>query len=261
MSDVMTDVGGSAGGESYEPSFAEMEAAAEQQEQSQQEAEVQAEDAAIEAREPLPREEIERRWRQTQGALRSSRSDLRALRSELAQLKEGIAPNYGPPDASVDPIGAVEWMQSQFVAAQEQQAVTQFVSSIEAQEAEVVSAHPDYHQAVEFLRLSRRQELIELGAPEDDVDQIVAQEFVQGVAESRRQGLNPARVAFKLARDRGYARRGGLDHIEAGAAAARTLSANGGRGGYAGGSIEQRISGLSGQALRDAWRKHKASIG
>jgi hypothetical protein len=239
-----------------------MEAAAGYQEQAQQEAEVQAEEAEVEAREPLPRDEIERRWRQTQGALRSSRSDLRALRSELAQLKEGLAPShYGPPDASVDPIGAVEWMQSQFVAAQEQQAVTQFVSSIEAQEAEVASAHPDYHQAVVFLRLSRRQELIELGAPEDDVDQIVAQEFVQGVAESRRQGLNPARVAFKLARDRGYARRGGLDHIEAGAAAARTLSANGGRGGYAGGSLEQRISELSGQALRDAWRKHKASIG
>ncbi len=263
MSEMTGPDAGFDGGESYEPSFADVAAAAEQEEGAVQSAEAEAEEAEVAAREPLPREEVERRWRQTQGALRSSRADLKAMRSELAELRAQAQASYAPaapPDPREDPLAAVEWMQGQFVAAQQQQATAQFVSSVESQEAEVAASNPDYYPALEFLRTSRRQELLDYGANEHEVDRIVANEFVAGVAEARRQGLNPARVAFKLAQERGFARRGRLHSIEAGAAASRTLSAAGGRGGHEGGSLEARIANLSGSALRDAWRRHKAAM-
>lgn len=255
----MSEFDGSGSGEAaegdFEPGFDASEEAPEAQAG-------EPEDEGEPAREPLPPDEIERRWRQTQGALRSSRADLKALKSELAQLRSGLGETSPatPPDPNVDPIGAVEWMRGQFVAAQEQQAHAQFVSSLASQEAEMAQSNPDYHDAIDFLRQSRRTELIDLGAPEEDVDQIVAQEFMAGISEATRNGLNPAKVAFKLARDRGFARRGRLGSIEAGSAAARTLSANGGRGGADGGSLEARIANLSGSALREAWRKHKAAM-
>jgi hypothetical protein len=240
----------------FGPSMAEMEAA--------EGTDAGAADEATEVPglQPLPRDEVERRWRQTQGALRSSRADLKALKAELAELRaRGGSPDPStPPDPNVDPLATVEWMRGQFVAAQEQQAFSSFVSSVEQQEAEMAQAYPDYHEALEFLRVSRRAELVDFGVAEDDVDQIVAQEFLAGVADARRSGLNPARVAFKLARDRGYVRRGRLSAIEAGSAAARTLSTSGGRGVGEGGSLEARIANLSGSALRDAWRRHKAAM-
>lgn len=242
-----------AGDDGVGPSLAEMEAAAEN-EAGRQEADGP-------ALEPLPRDEVEKRWRQTQGALRSSRADMKALKAELAQLRgTAEAEAFAPPDPKVDPLATVEWMRGQFMAAQEQQAFTSFVSTVEQQEAQMVQAHPDYHDALEFLRVSRRAELVDFGVDEDEVDQVVAQEFLSGVADARRTGLNPAKVAFKLARDRGYVRRGQLSAIEAGSAAARTLSANGGRGGGDAGSLEAKIANLSGSALREAWRRHKAQM-
>lgn len=245
---------GFAGDDGVGPTLAEMEAAEEAAPQRDEEDEPRLD--------PLPRDEVERRWRQTQGALRSSRADLRALKAELADLRarSGAGDPMTPPDAKSDPLGAVEWMQGQFVAAQQQQAYSSFVDTVERQEAEMAAANPDYHDALEFLRVSRRGELLDLGVEEDDVDQVVAQEFLAGVADAKRNGLNPAKVAFKMARDRGFARRGRLSAIEAGSAAARTLSAAGGRGGEDGGSLEARIANLSGAALRDAWRRHKAAM-
>ncbi len=258
-----SEMGFDGGSEAYKPSFTDMAAAAENEEVAEQSADREAEEADVAAREPLPREEVERRWRQTQGALRSSRADLKAMRSELAELRaraERGVEEAGPPNPREDPLAAVEWMQSRIVAAQQQKAVAELVSSVDGQEAEMAASNPDYYDALEFLRVSRRQELIDYGANEYDVDHIVADEFAAGVAEARRQGLNPARVAFKLAQERGYARRGRLSAIEAGAAASRTLSAAGGRGGHEGGSLEARIANLSGSALRDAWRRHKAAM-
>lgn len=232
-------------------------------------------------REPLPPEEIEKRWRQTQGALRSTRGELQALRRQLTELQSKGAPasqqEDTPPDPVEDPIGALEWQQRQFLAQQaaqreqsEQQARSQetqtLVEDINRDEAAFAATAPDYADAISFLKDSRRNELIELGASEDDVDQIVAQEFVAGVLEARKQGLSPARVAYKLAKDRGYAKAepkpaaDKLEGIAAGMAASRTLTANGGKSEAAGGSIEAKIGNLTGQALRDAWRKHKGTL-
>lgn len=70
---------------------------------------------------------------------------------------------------------------------------------------------------------------------------------------------------FALARQRGFGggSRGGygggaIAAISAGQAAARTLSSAGGHTAAAGMSPEARLANLSGDALRDAWRKIKA---
>jgi hypothetical protein len=142
-------------------------------------------------------------------------------------------------------------------------------------EKATTEAIPDYPMALSYLFQSRTAELVELGVDEDRAKEITNQEISQGIADARKQGISPSRLAYKLAKDRGYTKAepkpggdpqpkaaGGeaLKALEAGAAAAKTLSANGGRGADPGSSIESRVANLSGQALIDAWNKHKNSI-
>jgi hypothetical protein len=223
------------------------------------------------AKAPLPPEEVEKRWRQTQGALKASRSELRALRAEIAEFRasrqqpqvEEVAP-----DPNEDPIGALEWMQKQFAAQAEkqqaqqketaEQAATRMIGErVTSLEADFVASQPDYYDAINHLRQSRANELLELGADPDEVDGMVSREILAGVRDALNQGLNPARVAYSYAKQRGFKPAGqsaeaSLDRIAEGQKAAKSLS---GVGGGAKDLTPEYVSTLKGAAFDTAFAK------
>jgi hypothetical protein len=120
MTDLSTPAaeGGTDGAtEGATPTLAEMEAAAAAEQQGGQdehggpEADADGEaakkaaeqEAAAKVKAPLAPEEVEKRWRQTQGALKQSRADLAAMRRELSELKAGQTKTEARDDPMPDP--------------------------------------------------------------------------------------------------------------------------------------------------------------
>jgi hypothetical protein len=224
-------------------------------------------------------EELGQRLNGAVQALQQARAQARSLRQQLAEARQlqGQQPAQGLeiPDPEEDPIAALNAirqlaLQQQYEAesaeAQRQQAEAQrlYVGTLQEEarmdEAVFRTAQPDYDEALNFLAASRRGELTMLGFSEAEAGQAIAMEALQLIDTALARGASPARAAYEFARSRGYRGPGGgaLQAIQQGQAAARTLSGAGGRPPGSDAAPEERISGLNGAALRDAWRKIKA---
>jgi len=150
-----------------------------------------------------------------------------------------------------DPLGAIREEQKRTQAAieemrqertQAEQARTQqeqLSQQIAQQEAAFIEQHPDYEQALNFMRDARSQEMKLFGVPEDQVAAAVSQEELQIAQQALSTGQNPAELIWQLASTRGYgskptaapetAQTPTVDGINKGQAAAATLSETSGQ--------------------------------
>ena len=241
--------------------------------------------AEPEARAPLPPEEIEKRWKDSKAALKAERAERQrsaekaaALEAELATLRAGRGADQQqtaadePPDHEDDPIGAIEWMKARIAAndakeaeaqaaqearQRESQEVQSLTKEFSDHEAEFREETPDYDDAVKYLRENRVKELILFGYPENEAINLFAQEVFATLRDTKQRGLNPAQVAYGLAKQRGYAGKVAgatmLDTIAKGQSAAKTLSGGGGKGN--GELTVEAVGNLKGAAFDTAFAK------
>ncbi len=186
---------------------------------------------------PLTPEEVEKRWRDTQGALKAERGkrqerdrELEELRAEIETLKGGrpsqaqqeTADDLGlgeAPDMEKDPMAYLKWtkqvvdamMQERRQTASEQQQeseqsnyVRQVVQTFTQAENEYRKAVPDYDDAMEHLRQARIAEIEAFGIPKAQAVQQFQQEALQMADAAYRTGNQPAAVVYKIAQTRGY---------------------------------------------------------
>jgi hypothetical protein len=117
---------------------------------------------------------------------------------------------------------------------QAQVAIQQLSQAVVRNEAEFVQKAPDYMQAVEYLAQQRAAELAADGL-DDDLAAGRAREELRNLALTRAmQGQNPAEVAYKLAKARGYAPKAQgstpqekIQSHQKGVAAARSIGSGG----------------------------------
>lgn len=118
---------------------------------------------------------------------------------------------------------------------QAQQQAIQRLAGIAAQhEQAFVQQAPDYGDAVTFLRNQRVAELMADGAQQHEAVDMAAKEFLHLALTRAQQGQNPAEVAYKLAKARGYTSKPAAPSAaekiasqQKGVAAARTLGSGG----------------------------------
>jgi len=141
------------------------------------------------------------------------------IEQALAEYQQRMqeAQKTNPPDLSEDPVGNLDTrlreLQEQNKAAQEQlrksqewqqnQAyISQIGQAINYAEQEVAKAHPDYHQALAYVR-EKEYAKIKFNMPEMDESQIMARMYQDELAASAfwlNQGRNPAEQMYNLAR-------------------------------------------------------------
>lgn len=209
---------------------------------------------------PLPALHEERaRRRELQQQLqqeRAAREEMeRRVQARLEQLTQAVTPKPVVPDFNENPAEHLkhsveevrqtaqmtqqqiaEWRQQQ--AAQEQLAMA--AEKVRAAEADFVRDTPDYQNAVTFMLESRTREIEALGHDPATARNLAAREMMNGALMNAAQGRNPAEIAYKLAKARGYtAQAAAADKMQMqqrGAAAARSL----GTGGAASGKLSAR---------------------
>ena len=86
----------------------------------------------------------------------------------------------------------------------EQDRYQQIAQGIASDEQAFRSAAPDYDQAVQFLKDSRREDLRDLGVPAHQIDAILGQEVMQFAAAAAQQGKSAAKTAYDMAKRRGF---------------------------------------------------------
>jgi hypothetical protein len=224
---------------------------------------------------PLPPEELEKRWRNTKGAMQAERQARRAAEQRLADLERQLAesrqqaqPEWRP-DPEADPVGYLKYLEQRLAADDEQRqaqayerqqaetqqrAVQTIVQQMNEHEADFRSEHPDYDDAVNHLRQSRLSELTAFGLSPDEANAALQQDFLNVVATALQRGRDPAQAAYDLARQRGFNKQPSkLEAIARGQAAASPLSAAPGKA-SAEPTVES-VANLNGAAFASSFAK------
>lgn len=239
---------------------------------------------------PLPPEEIEKRWRQTQASRNAERTKRQAaeqraseLETRLADLESKVTPQQAAerPDPTEDPIGYMEWLSARLdaeeqVKAQEQQqtqaqqqraeAVKQVIGKAQEYETDFRELNPDYDKAADHLYAAKKAEYLDGGYDDAEAHSMVMAEFLTRADRAMKAGKDPAEIVYNLAKRTGYANEGPpkaqtdaeakLRRIAEGQKAASPLANAGGRGGD---DLDMdSISQLDGAAFDKAFDKMMA---
>lgn len=165
-------------------------------------------------------------------ALHEERTKRQEMQRELEATKQRIAdmearfrqvqePPQAPavPDPQTDPFGymqhmdarikAFEQAQQQAAEQQTQQARQQefqqrFVQTVGAAVTEFAATTPDYQDAVQYIYQRRASDLAVMGYSVEEQREIVAREEMSIAARALQLGLNPAKVAYDLAKGWGF---------------------------------------------------------
>lgn len=178
-------------------------------------------------KDPLPVEEIEKRWRDQQAATKAERSKRQERDAEIEALKEQVAALTGrPTQQEQNPLDIPDFDENPEAAiraaiafakqnAQAQQQETQ-LSAKDRQfqetaqvftraEAEYAAAVPDYYDAVQFSQQARFNELTNVwGQSPQEAQETVRQESMEMVAYAMSGDGHPAHLIYNLAKSRGY---------------------------------------------------------
>lgn len=180
-------------------------------------------------RPPLSPEELERRWRQSQAAMKEERRKRQELEDRLAKaepnnqaqqdqiiaLIESLREDDEDPIEDITSLKRVlrEFATRQKTEAEQERAMTQeqaayqrFALSVSEAEGEFREFTPDYDDAQAFFKESLRQELVDLGLEGDELTLEFARQVKKVAQEALNRGKNPAEVVYKLAERRGYAK-------------------------------------------------------
>lgn len=216
-----------------------------------------------EKRDPLPYEELQKRYENVQKALKQERGQRREsdqwrgqMEERLAQMQAKVSPQDraedadSKPDRNKDPLAYLDWLdgkvteyetrereqqqrqQQEAQQRQYQQQVQQY--GAQAEEAFRQEA-PDYDDAATFYAKSRLEELQHVyGMNPQGAQQYLAQELQAAVVQNAQRGQNPAAAIYAAAKARGYAQKSGeaeakLNQMKEGRKSSPTMP-SGGRG-------------------------------
>ncbi len=231
----------------------------EDQEQPEGEAEAKADDEK--AKEPLPPEELEKRYRDQQGATFAERQRRRELESKVERMEQTfqqiqqrmVQPQQPqaqqqPIDPKEDPIAFLEQLQRQQqeqaqMAQQRQAHEQQQQARIEAVhrlgrdvadvEQDFVRSAPDYYEAIDHMINTRGSQLAAFGMRDPaEIQATIKAEVAQLTSTALQNGANPAEAAYNMAKQMGYQRAQPqaaqrLDMARNGQRASKTMSGGG----------------------------------
>jgi len=172
---------------------------------------------------PVPYEELERRHRQTSGALKEARERERQLRDQRQQQagehgQQAQQQEQQPPSLEEDPIGYIQYMEQSLksqlaerdkvideLKGNHTQTAEQFeqdrqmralMSQVQTSEQEIMQSAPDYPQACDHLENIRRGELRAM-FPDDSprAEAFAQQHGYQSAGDLREAMLNNDRIA------------------------------------------------------------------
>lgn len=107
-------------------------------------------------------------------------------------------------------VGSVEEQRQQQRVQREVETIKETMADAEA---DFATDHPDYHQAAQFYRNQRAEELSELGYRGDELVAKLSQELFGLVRTAFQTGLDPAERVYALAGKRGFkAGKGAVDN-------------------------------------------------
>lgn len=141
-------------------------------------------------------------------------------------------------------------------AAREREGITRLVSAMNEAEADFAEDHPDYKDAVDHFKASRRAEFEDMGYAGRELEQALAQDFLQLAQRSINGGRDPAEVVYNLAKKRGFQSgkaKAEEDLRKIGAAAASRTPAAGRHGETR--LTAEAVNKLKGAAYDAAWAK------
>ena len=214
-------------------------------------AEPAAEEPKAEASKHVPLAELlEERGRRKEAQARIDEMERRfaefQARAQAALQQQQAAPQQPPPVSyEEDPIEYLRQQQAavsqnlqalaqqQAMTVQQQQAERHWAAmrdAVNKAEQAFVQSKPDYYDAVNHLKESRRAQLLQQGVPPSHVDQAIAQDAIAVATEAGRLGLSPAEYAYRIAIGSGYTPK----QAKAAAAAAAAQEAPRSLGGAAG---------------------------
>lgn len=158
---------------------------------------------------------------------RAARKELQKQLAEQRQMMEKVNgrlevlfnPPKEAPQREQDPVGyidhrleevakqqrqMIERQQQTDQQAQQQQVMQQLASRVRSAEVAFAQSNPDYQEAINHLSRARAQELAVFGLPPETIAERVGQEQANLALQWAHQGMNPAQVAYELAKARGY---------------------------------------------------------
>lgn len=164
-----------------------------------------------------------------QKALSESRFQQRQTQRQLKEIQEAMAQMRQPQqqeqgeqvqlDPDNDPIGTLRYVTTrlrayehqererlQQVAQQqeEERTISDLTSYMGESEQMARTELPDYDHAMNFQVQSRGAELKALGYPEDQIPELVKNEYLGLIHSARQNGQNPAYLVYQQAKARGY---------------------------------------------------------
>src|SRR5512139_1896187 len=155
-------------------------------------------------------DEMERRFQEYQARTQQ------VIAERLAQQPQ---PEQAPVDYNEDPIEYLrrqqetvaqnlqQLHQQQQAFVQQQQADRQWTAmrtAVTQAESAFAQKTPDYYDAVNHLKTTRRAQLEAQGVPAQHIDQVLTQDAIAVASEAGRLGLSPAEYAYRIAMGSGY---------------------------------------------------------
>lgn len=191
-----------------------------------------------ERRDPLPYEELQKRYENVQKALKQERGQRRELDQWRGQMEERLAQMQAKaspqdraddadskPDRNKDPLAYLDWLdgkvteyeqreREQTQRAEEEAQQRQYMQQVQQYGAQAEEQFrqeaPDYDDAATFYAKSRLEELQHVyGMNPQGAQQYLAQELQAAVVQNAQRGQNPAAAIYAAAKARGYVQKSG----------------------------------------------------
>lgn len=161
---------------------------------------------------PLKALQEERQKRaQYEQMLAQREQELRQYQEWAAQMQQQQVPQQeapAEPDPETDPIGALKYARDQLRQMQQMTAEQQYVSQLNQVAYSAANQFkaqvPDYSDAYQYALQSRAQELMALGAHQQDIPTILHREELSLIDSAVRNGRNPAEAIYQFAKARGF---------------------------------------------------------
>lgn len=159
-----------------------------------------------------------------------------------------------------------EFQQQQKEYVEREQAKQQehhFYNAVKSVESEFASKTPDYFEAAEFLKQQIANDLYNRGTDESEIQGAVTQQMQIMIAQAANVGINPAQLAYDMARTRGFkgkqaAATGAVDKIDSinkGQKVAKSLSSTSGKSSHEI-TLESMLE-MDDEELEKHWKKSK----
>lgn len=178
-------------------------------------------------REPLPPEELEKRWKTSATALKEARQRQRELEEQLEKARATTQPDTDElleligalRDDDEDPIEDIAGLkkalklfksrqeaerEQERTQTQQQTAMQRFRTSVAEAEAEFREDAPDYDDAQAYFKESLKAELTDLGLEGDELSAEFHRQVMSVAQQALQRGKNPAQVVYEIAKRRGY---------------------------------------------------------